>query len=143
MNTRSSAAALCTAFLAALLAGCQGFQGYMPRDETPDIPAVIAPEVPRGPSSQRVGRDGYPLIGAYPRAATTQASPEAVSETQARYANVAARGARRGDYAGTVSDLGRTAVQAQARTARTAEYERSVEELQELARRQQARTEGR
>ncbi|MFD2238510.1 hypothetical protein [Aureimonas populi] len=121
-----------------VLGGCQGFT---PRDDDPGIPLVVAPQVERGPSSQRLGPDGYPLIGAYPRAATSQATAEAVAETQARYANVAGRARPVG-----AADTGALAATAAGRAAeaasRNAQYARTVEELQAVAREQQRRVVG-
>lgn len=135
----SAARAMATMMACGLLAACQGF---VPQNDDPGIPAVIAPQVDRGgPSGQRLGRDGYPMLGAYPRAATSQADPATVAQTQARYANVAERArplAAIVPPAGTVPAAERSA----AAQARSAQYGRTVDELQELARRQQERVRG-
>lgn len=70
------------------LSGCQAF---LPRDDAPRILPALAAAPDSGPSAQRRDADGYPIIGAYPRAATTQVSDADVEATQRRFSNVAAR----------------------------------------------------
>lgn len=136
----SAARAMAALAACGFLAACQGF---LPQEDDPMIPAVIAPQVERGgPSGQRLGEDGFPLLGAVPRAAGPQARASTVAQTQARYANVAGRArpvrASGVQLASTASPAARDA---EARR-RAAEYARTVEELQALARQQQARVQG-
>ena len=70
-----------------------------------------------GPSSQRLDKNGYPVIGAYPTAATTQVGDETVAETRARYADAATRGAApssAGRYQQSVAELQATAARVRA-----------------------------
>ncbi len=115
---------------ALVLAGCQGIQPYLPRDETPVLPPAFAVEVPRGPSGQRVDARGFPMLGHMPRAAGPQASQETVAATQARYVGVETRGTA--PTAAGVADLQGLAAQ-RAAAARSSEYQQSVEELRALA----------
>ncbi|WP_156417920.1 hypothetical protein [Aureimonas sp. AU4] len=97
----------------AALAGCQSFvpQAFLPQDDTPVIPARLAAAPPVTSSGQQRDKNGFPLIGAYPKAATTQVSDETVAQTRERYARTGRRGA------------GSTAPQ----------YRRTVAEMQALA----------
>ncbi len=76
------------ALIGAPLSACQAL---LPRDDTPTILPALTTAPNSGPSAQRLDANGYPLIGAYPRAATTQVSDEDVQATHDRFANVAAR----------------------------------------------------
>ena len=76
------------ALIGAPLSACQAL---LPRDDTPTILPALATAPPTGSSSQRLDANGYPLIGAFPKAATTQVSNEEVQATRDRFANVAAR----------------------------------------------------
>ncbi|WP_185982742.1 hypothetical protein [Aureimonas mangrovi] len=132
-----------TAMAIAGLLTLNGCAAYMPRDETPTPPpGFTGPPAPSGPSSQRLGRDGYPLIGAYPTTAGPQADQATVAATQARFANVAARAGPAGTarYDQSVSELSTLASTRQSEAAaRAAEARRSTQELRDLARERQER----
>ena len=125
--------------LSVALAGCQGVQRFLPRDETPVFPPAFAVDVPRGPSTQRLDEDGYPLLGAFPSTAAAQATPEAVSQTQARYANVGTRAAADpSGYGRSVSDL-QGVSDGSGQTSDDGDFQRRVDELSAIAQEQQRR----
>lgn len=135
MRCRSVCAVAALLLAAPGLAGCQAF---LPRDDTPVLPAAFPVAVDGGPSSQRLDEDGYPLIGAYPTAATAQATPETVEATRERFANAAGRGAgsTAGSYQARVNDLNarRRAAQAQGATSNAT----TVDALQQAVQEQRA-----
>ncbi|WP_156421486.1 hypothetical protein [Aureimonas sp. AU40] len=106
------------ALIGAPLSACQPL---LPRDDTPTILPRLATAPNSGPSAQRMDANGYPLIGAYPKAATQQVSNEDVQATRDRFANVEARSVPPSDTA----------------------YRSRVGEMQTLAARQQAEAEAR
>ncbi|RFC65470.1 hypothetical protein DYI37_06550 [Fulvimarina endophytica] len=88
------------------LAGCQGL---FPGEEDSSIGAARLSQAGRVASTQRLGEDGYPLLGAYPSAAAPQLSNEAVSQTKATFTGIAqsraAAGASVSSNAGTIAQL--------------------------------------
>ncbi len=106
------------ALIGAPLSGCQAL---LPRDDTPTVLPRLAAAPANVPSAQRLDQSGYPMLGAFPRAASAQASDEEVQATRDRFANVGARGSR----------------------ASAAGYQRNVDELRTLARTQQAEADAR
>ena len=106
------------ALIGAPLSACQPL---LPRDDTPTILPRLATAPASGPSAQRLDENGYPLIGAFPKAAAQQVSNEEVQATRDRFANVAARATPPNDAA----------------------YQRRVGELNQIAAQQQSEAEAR
>lgn len=79
------------AVLVALGVPLSGCQAFVPRDDAPRILPPLAAAPDSGPSAQRRDANGYPIIGAMPKAATTQVSDADVEATRQRFANVGAR----------------------------------------------------
>ncbi|KAA0970734.1 hypothetical protein FPY71_09645 [Aureimonas fodinaquatilis] len=96
-----------------LAAGCQS---YLPQNDTPVRMSPVADRMERGPSGQRLDDKGYPIIGAYPRAATQQVADEVVAQTQAQYAGAAnrANAGSAGDYQRKLAELQATAARQRA-----------------------------
>jgi len=92
-------------------------QALLPRDDTPRILPSLAALPDAGASAQRLDANGYPLLGAKPRAATGQVADDEVTATQSRYANVERRSNGAGDatYVRQVRELEGVAAQQQAR----------------------------
>ncbi len=88
--------ALSVAALAAFVSGCQS------ADDAPMSAQGVAyqPAPPDGRSGQRLGPDGYPLLGAYPNAAAAQVDDATVAAQERRGAELASR---RGGRASTRS----------------------------------------
>lgn len=82
--------ALAAVVAAGLLAGCQSYQDAAMAPEA----VSYRPVPPEGRSGQRLGPDGYPLLGAYPNAAAPQVDDATVAAQQRRAASLAYR--RRG-----------------------------------------------
>ena len=98
--------------LAAALTGC----GVLVPAEGPSKLAQ-RPKIDSGPSAQRLGPDGYPLLGAFPKSATTQlGEPEVVAERQALKATATVQntgvGSASADYRRSLAEA--AAVRAQA-----------------------------
>lgn len=95
MGMRRATVLVLTAAACAALAGCQSFvpQAFLPQDDTPVIPARLGAAPPIGSSGQQRDENGFPLIGAYPKATTAQVSNETVAQTRERYARTGRRGA--------------------------------------------------
>lgn len=97
-----------------LVAACQS---YLPQNDAPLRVSPVLDRIDPGPSSQRLDKNGYPVIGAYPTAVTTQVGDETVAETRARYADAATRGAApssAGRYQQSVAELQATAARVRA-----------------------------
>lgn len=94
-----------TVGLVVLGAGLAGCQSFLPRDDTPIRPAPFPVAVEPGPSSQRLDEDGYPMIGAYPTAATAQADAATVSDAQARFAGGRRPTPNTGAYEARIAEL--------------------------------------
>ncbi|MCE7030042.1 hypothetical protein [Jiella avicenniae] len=79
--------ALAAAALAAFVSGCQS------ADDAPMSAQNVAyrPVAPDGSSGQRLGADGYPLLGAYPNAAAPQIDDASVAAQEGRARALAAR----------------------------------------------------
>ncbi|MCB8837853.1 hypothetical protein [Aurantimonas sp. VKM B-3413] len=77
------------AFVAVLLpvGACQSI---FPDSEDPSLALLQAAPTPPGGSGQRLDENGYPLLGATPRAATTQLRDDEVKAEQARLSAAAA-----------------------------------------------------
>ena len=74
MNNALRGARLLAIFALVPLVGCQSFY----RPEGPSKVAQRAP-IESGPSTQRRGPDGYPLLGAFPSSAATQLTDATVN----------------------------------------------------------------
>lgn len=71
--------ALAATAMAALFSGCQSADGPMSAQNV-----AYQPVAPDGRSGQRLGVDGYPLLGAYPQAAAPQLEDAAVMAQEQR-----------------------------------------------------------
>ncbi|WP_157070258.1 hypothetical protein [Aureimonas frigidaquae] len=97
-----------------MLAACQS---YLPQNDEPLRVSPVLDRLEPGPSTQRLDANGYPLIGAYPSAATQQVSNETVAQTRARYADAATRGSAPSSgptYQRNVAELEATAARVRA-----------------------------
>lgn len=65
--------------LAASLAPMAGCQSFLNKDDAPDPQLARANALPPVASTQRLDKDGYPLLGAYPSSAAPQLSDAEVT----------------------------------------------------------------
>ncbi|ORE98288.1 hypothetical protein [Aurantimonas sp. 22II-16-19i] len=95
--------ALAAVVLGGLLAGCQS--AY----DDPAMPQAVSYQrvAPDGRSGQRLGPDGYPLLGAFPNVAAPQVDDATVSAQERRTAAVATRGRGAGSARGYEADIAR------------------------------------
>lgn len=95
--------ALAAVVLGGLLAGCQS---------ATDDPAMMQPVsyqrvAPDGQSGQRLGPDGYPMLGAFPNVAAPQVDDATVSAQEQRTAALATRSRGRSSARGYEADIAR------------------------------------